>query len=299
MNRYRFLTFPILLIGLGLVALLVNLGALSWGQVARVFDLWPLLLIVIGVELILRRAAAPGVATGLGAAVASLAVVAAIAYVSAGPAVPSGEHSGSAAAPLAGAESGQVALDGGGVRFSAHLADTGGDLYRAGFRNPNGDDPAFAGGSGNVTIRYGSGRGLFGSLGQRSLDLTLNSALPWTLKLDGGGYAADIDFRQGRLQGLSLSGGGISLNAHLPPPQGTVRIAISGGGVNADLHRPAGVAARVTASGGGSAIDGDGNHQSALAGATVWTSPEFAAASDRYDVTVSGGGNHVSVDSSG
>jgi hypothetical protein len=299
MNRYRFLTLPILLIGLGLIALLVNLGALNWGQVVRVFDLWPLLLILIGVELILRRAAAPAVATGLGAAVAILAVVAAIAYVSAGPVLPSGEHSGSVSALLAGAESGQIALAGGGVRFSAHLADTGGDLYQASFRNPNGDDPAFTRSGGNVTIRYGDGRGLFGSLGQRSLDLTLNSGLAWTLKLDGGGYTADIDLHQGRVQGLSLNGGGISLNAHLPPPQGTVRIAISGGGINADLHRPPGVAARVTASGGGSAIDADGDHQSALAGVTTWTSSDFAGAGDRYDVTVSGGGTHVSIDSSG
>ena len=107
------------------------------------------------------------------------------------------------------------------------------------------------------------------------------------------------DYETASLWGYSVLGLMDWLNAHLPPPQGTVRIAISGGGVNADLHRPAGVATRVTASGGGSAIDGDGNHQSALAGATVWTSPEFAAASDRYDVTVSGGGNHVSIDSSG
>jgi cell wall-active antibiotic response 4TMS protein YvqF len=298
-NRYRGLIFPILLIGLGLIALLVNLGALSWSQVVRVFDLWPLLLIVIGIELILRRAAAPPVANGLGAAVAVVAVVAAVAYAAAGPVVEAGEHSGTASAPLAGAGCGQLAVTGGGVRFSAHLGDTGGDLYRASFRNPNGDDPAFAGSSGSVTIRYGRGRGLFGSLGQRSLDLTLNSGLGWTLNLEGGGFAADIDLHQGGLNGLSLSGGGINLDAHLPAPQGTVRIAISGGGVNAGLHRPPGVAARVTVTGGGSAIDADGSHQSALAGTAVWTSSDFAGAGDRYDVTVSGGGTHVSIDSSG
>jgi len=296
-NRYRGIAFPILLIGLGLVALLVNVGALSWDQIGRLFDLWPLLLIVIGIELILRRAAAPPVATGVGALVAIVAVVAALAYVTAGPGFQVGSQAGSASAPLGSAEQGGLTVTGGGLRFSARTGDTGGDLYRATYEYPPGAQPSFQNQDGRVAIDFSGGnRHLFGSVGRRTLDVTLNAQVAWTLDLSGGGFSADADLRSGHLKGLSVSGGGISLTARLPAPQGTVPISVSGGGISAELHRPAGVEARVTVSGGGSEIDADGSHRNALAGSTEWMSAGYGSASDRYDVSAEGGGCHVTID---
>lgn len=299
MSRYRGVAFPVLLIGAGLLALLANLGAVRWSQLARLLDLWPLLLIVIGVELILRRTFAAPVATGVGAVVAIVAVLAGVAYVTAGPGLQVGEHTGSTSAPVAGAASGRVALTGGGVRFTAHLGDIGEDLFRATYTNAQGEDPAFGASAGEVSIRYGSGHRLFTSAGPRSLDMTLNRGLPWSLELNGGGLSADLDLHDGSLKGVSIRGGGIDLKARLPAPQGTVPITISGGGVNAELHRPAGAEARVRVNGGGSDIEADGSHRSALAGESDWSSPGYAGASDRYDVRVTGGGTHASIDSSG
>ncbi|HEX6348512.1 MAG TPA: DUF5668 domain-containing protein [Candidatus Dormibacteraeota bacterium] len=299
MNRYPGVAFPVLLIGAGLLALLANLGVVHWSQLARLLDLWPLLLIVIGVELMLRRTFAAPVATGVVAAVAIGAVLAGVAYVAAGPGIQVGEHAGSASAPLAGAEGGRLTLTGGGVRFTAQLGDIEDDLFRATYTNAQGEDPAFGTAAGDVSIRYGGGHRLFGSAGPRSLDMTLNRGLPWTLELNGGGFSADLDLHDGSLKGISISGGGIDLKARLPAPHGTVPITISGGGVSVDLHRPAGAEARVRVNGGGSDIDADGSHRSALAGESEWSSPGYAGAADRYDVTVTGGGTHVSIDSSG
>jgi len=299
MNRYRGIGLPVLLVAAGLVALLANLGAIEWSQLLRLFDLWPLLLIVLGVELILRRAASPPVATGLGAAVAIVAVVAAIAYVAAGPVAQFGEHTGTASAPLSSAETGRLTVSGGGVQFNARLGDAGDNLYRATYRNPSGQDPTFDNGSGTVGVHYEGSRQIFGSVGPRTLDMTLSSSVAWTLTLSGGGFSANIDLHDGQLKAISLEGGGINLTAHLPQPRGTVPISVSGGGINAVLHRPAGVEARVTVSGGGSAIDADGTHRSALAGDATWTSSGYDSAVDRYDVRVSGGGTHVSVDTLG
>ena len=297
MSRYRGIAVPIVLIGLGLVALLVNVGALSWEQIGRLLDLWPLLLIVIGIELILRRAAAPPVATGVGALVAIVAVVAALAYAAAGPGLQVGSQTGSASAPLGSAEQGRLTVSGGGLRFGAQTADIGSDLYRATYEYPQGAQPSFTNQAGRVAIDFGAGsRHLFGSVGRRSLDITLSTQVAWTIDLSGGGFSADADLRSGQLKGLSVSGGGISLTARLPAPQGTVPISVSGGGISAELHRPSGVEARVTVSGGGSAIDADGSHRGALAGSTGWTSAGYASASDRYDVSASGGGCHVSID---
>lgn len=288
--------FPVALIAAGLVALLANLGLITYDQLARVFDLWPLLLIVFGVWLIVRRSLPAPVATSVGAAIAIIAVVAAIAYAAAGAPSLAG-HSGSASAPLSSAETGHLIVSGGGITFTARVGDVGDNLYDASYRNPSGQDPSFENHPGSVTVRYESGRQLFGSFGPRSLDMKLNGSVAWTITLDGGGYSADVDLRGGDLKALSLEGGGISLGAHLPQPHGTVPISVSGGGINAVLHRPAGVEARVTVTGGGSSIEADGTEHSALAGEVTWTSSGYREAGDRYDVMVAGGGTHVSIDS--
>jgi hypothetical protein len=299
-NRYRGIALPVVLIGLGLLALLANVGAITWGQIGRLVDLWPLLLIVIGIELILRRAAGPPVATGVGAAVALVAVVAAVAYVAAGPGFQVGSQTGSASAPLGSAESGRLAVSGGGISITARTADIGSDLYRATFEYPQGEQPTVKNQDGAVTIDFsGNRRHLFGSIGRRTLDISLSTQVAWTLNLSGGGINADANLSSGHLKGLSVSGGGVDLTVRLPAPQGTVPISVSGGGINAELHRPAGVAARVTVSGGGSEIDADGSHRSALAGSSVWSSPDYGGATDRYDISAAGGGCHVSIDTAG
>lgn len=55
------LVWPIVLIGFGIVFLLNNLGVLSWGVWMTIFRLWPLLLVVIGLDILLGRR--PGVWT--------------------------------------------------------------------------------------------------------------------------------------------------------------------------------------------------------------------------------------------
>src|SRR5207247_1651916 len=53
--RYRSFFWPALLILAGVVALLVNTGQIPVERLARIIDLWPLILVVIGLELIVRR----------------------------------------------------------------------------------------------------------------------------------------------------------------------------------------------------------------------------------------------------
>ena len=76
----------------GVIALLVDLNVISSDRLYRLADLWPLILIVIGIELVSRRAlkgAAVDVATVL---ILLIAAGGAIAYVAAGPAIPGGTH---------------------------------------------------------------------------------------------------------------------------------------------------------------------------------------------------------------
>src|SRR6185312_2270395 len=59
MTRSRTYLLPALFILVGLLALLVNLGVISTDRLYRLADLWPLLLVVLGLELLVNRARLP------------------------------------------------------------------------------------------------------------------------------------------------------------------------------------------------------------------------------------------------
>src|ERR1700682_6856098 len=55
MRSYRSVFWPAVLILVGVVALLANAGLISTDRLSLLVDMWPLILIVIGLELIARR----------------------------------------------------------------------------------------------------------------------------------------------------------------------------------------------------------------------------------------------------
>src|SRR6058998_1588803 len=85
--RYRSFFWPAILILGGVVALLVNTGQIPVDRLYQLVNLWPLVLVVIGLELIIRRTV-HGLAGD----------VAAAAYVTVGP-NPSATHAFDAATP--------------------------------------------------------------------------------------------------------------------------------------------------------------------------------------------------------
>ena len=64
---------PVILIGLGVVFLLNNMGLLAWSAWEVIFRLWPILLIALGLEIILSRLSAWGSLVALVLTVAILA----------------------------------------------------------------------------------------------------------------------------------------------------------------------------------------------------------------------------------
>ena len=74
---YRSLFWPIVLIGIGVIALLANMGALDRENLLVLFRLWPLLLILIGIDIMFgRRAPGIGALIGIGGTAAVLGAVA-------------------------------------------------------------------------------------------------------------------------------------------------------------------------------------------------------------------------------
>src|SRR2546427_11206956 len=87
---YRSRFWPGILILVGVFALLVNVGFVPVERLDRLVDLWPLILIVIGLELIVRRNLQGTNAEIAAALIVLLAIGGAAAYVALGPSIPTG-----------------------------------------------------------------------------------------------------------------------------------------------------------------------------------------------------------------
>src|SRR5205823_1239736 len=102
MPRNRGLILPLILIGIGVVVLLANTGVLSQQAVGRLGDLWPLLLVILGLQLILNHTLPRRQATLIGLAVMAVVVIAAVAYATLAPATSVGAQKVDASAQSGG-----------------------------------------------------------------------------------------------------------------------------------------------------------------------------------------------------
>src|SRR5258708_27789861 len=84
-RRYRSYFWPAVLILIGIIALLVNSGVISTDRLNLLFDLWPVILIVIGLELLARRTIPGQNGDVAGVLIALLAAGGAIAYIALPP----------------------------------------------------------------------------------------------------------------------------------------------------------------------------------------------------------------------
>jgi hypothetical protein len=288
------LVLPILLIGGGLIALLVNFGLVSADQLLRLFNLWPVAVILLGVVLIFR-VWLPRFALAVAIALAAVLVVGAVAYSALPPGLQVATAQGDYSAPLTGVEKGQMRIELGASNLTVQGADIP-DLYRAHIEYPSGRPPKVNAEHGTVSIEGNRGFTLLGVRGSNRDRVSLNQSVPWDLEVGGGASRQTLDLSAMHLSSLNVSGGANQAEVRLPRPSGTVLVHISGGASNITVHRPSGVAARVQMSGGASNLTADGSKHSVLGGDVNWQTSDYDGAADRYDLQVSGGASNVTVD---
>src|SRR5256884_5063378 len=102
MYRIRGLLIPLLLIAIGAIVLLANVGVLSSDVLLRLGDLWPLLLVILGLQLILNHTLPRQQATLIGLGATAVIVIAAVAYASLAPATNFGTRQANVSDPLGG-----------------------------------------------------------------------------------------------------------------------------------------------------------------------------------------------------
>jgi hypothetical protein len=298
MSRNRGLLFPLVLIAIGAIVLLANIGVLSSEALLRLGDLWPLLLVILGLQLILNHTLPRQQATVIGLGATVIIVIAAVAYAALAPAAPFGTRQANSSERLGGLTAATLDLGYSGATVDIQAGSLGDSLYQARVDYPGSDNPptiSLDHESGTLEISDSSSFAplhLFGAA-RRHVVVTLTDRIPWTVKISGGTANAHLDLRRLQLAKLEISGGVSRMDAQLPSPKGTVPIDISGGVTNLTLRAPAGAQWHVAANGGVSGVRINGSLFAADGGDFQQESPGYASASDRLDIEISGGASRV------
>lgn len=161
-----------------------------------------------------------------------------------------------------------------------HSGDIGGALYRVVTPPRAGVVPVAAVSGGHVVVQlHSSGTG-----GASVVDVTLSSAVAWTVHEDGGATEATVDMRAGGLSVLDFAAGVARIDATLPRPGGTVVVRMGGGASEFTVHAPSGVPVRVALDGGAGSAAIDGTRHVGIAGGTSYAPDGWDTATDRVDV---------------
>src|SRR2546430_1337320 len=298
MYRNRGLLVPLLLIAIGAIVLLSNVGVVTSDALLRLGDLWPLLLLILGLQLILNHTLPRQQAALLGLGATVVIVIAAVAYATLAPATNFGTRQANVSDRIGGLTAATLDLGYSGATVNIQGATNLGDsLYQAHVEYPGSDDPptiSLDHESGTLAIDEPSGFSplrLFGA-GRRHVVITLTDRIPWTIKLSGGVANAHLDLRRLQLAKVEISGGASRLDAQLPGAKGTVVIDISGALSNVTLRAPTGAQWHVAVSGGVSGLRINGSSYAAIGGGLQHQHARFAPAADPFCNAINGGAPH-------
>lgn len=296
-ERSRGAGLAVLLIIVGVLILLGNFGWLSWGVLARVANLWPVLLVAIGADMLTRRRYSVVV---WGAAV----VVGALLYAYDTGGIGGQTVWGTAAGelrtishPLSGANAADVTITTSvGTLRLAGLS--GGDqLVEGSIRTGRGetlvDELSHRGDVAVLRLTSDQRPGVnIGAGERREWDLRLTRGVPIALSVKTGVGSAHLDLQRVTLSSLRMEAGVGEVDATLPE-SGIYRAEFKSGVGATHITIPKGMAARVTVDGGLGAVHVNGTF--ARSGDTYET-PGYPTASDRVDLTVDGGLGRITID---
>jgi hypothetical protein len=271
--RYRSFFWPAVLILGGLIALLVNIGVIPSERLYLLFDLWPVILIVIGLEIIVRRSVPANAAPLAAALIVLVAIAGAAGYVALSPNRVA-SHSQDSADSIGGLSSLSVEIDAGAATVTiSNTSDIGSNLYRAHieYSGPQ-PDVELDRPSATLSISQSSGFLITEHFVLR-LNLSPNVHMA-RLVVNTGAGTEDIT---------------------LGPPSGKVPVQINGGALTVRMHRTQS-AASVAVSGGAISLTADGSRSQHGFGSLDYETPGFAQASDAYVIEVNGGACTMTLD---
>jgi Domain of unknown function (DUF5668) len=293
-RRYRSFFWPAVLILIGVFALLVNSGVITTDRLSLLADLWPVILIVIGLELLSRRAL-PGQSGDVAAVlIVLLAAGGAVAYVALAP-NPGTTHTLDYSAAVGNLDHASLEVDAGSANITVggtKAVVLGSDLYHAHitYSGPK-PDVSFDRSNGRLQISQ-SNSALAFRISRFTLDLQISSNVQWKITSNGGASTETFNLGNVPVGSLDINTGASREDITLGLPTGIVPITINGGALTVHLYRPPGTGAAVAVSGGAVSLDFDGRQHHAIGNVQDST----GSGADMYRVEVNGGACTVTMD---
>lgn len=307
MTARRSLSGPLILITIGLVFLLVNFGYVPGVTAIQLLNLWPLLLILAGVDIAIGRRW-PLAAVGIDVAVIALG----LALLATQPTVFSGPFFFDHDADGAGQRDVSVErrsvtslsldINGGAGRFRL----SGGSSMLVEAHSPNEDlrmrraEFDKSGEHADVRIDQSGSRRVGGVTAD--VQTRVASDVPTDLELNGGAGEFFIDLSDVRVSGAELSVGAASLTLTLPRPTPAtatpkpapeVKIDVNAGASSIIIEVPEGVEARVTTNGALLSLRST-NARVTVSGSSAETAG-YSSATARVTVRVTAGASSITI----
>lgn len=266
-RRLPSLFWPVLLIGIGVILLLQNLGVLSWSSWTTLWRFWPLLIILLGLDVLIGRRSSAG---SVVSALLIVLLVAAVAFVLAvGPDIPelagwaqvSDWQNEQIAYPLKGVEEASVSIHWSSLcgslsalRDSANLIEGSVD-YRGelDFTASTQNDRAMV----ELSSHFAGGIWIPDwDASDKRWDLQLSPQVLFDLSLDGGSGSCEFDLGELRIDSLYLDVGSGSVELTLPARR-SFEAEIDGGSGSLVIVLPQDVEARVELDSGSGSFNPD------------------------------------------
>lgn len=275
-------TLAIVLIAIGIVIMLMNLGVMTWFTTLRFLQLWPVVLMAVGVDIWTRGRY-------------RFMVVLAALVVAVGLYFTGGSFLGTTRATteqieqsLESATRATVTITSGvselrvtGLNDSINLISgkidlAGGERASKAFAK-NGDAATY-----ELRSEWPQGRAV--NVRNHLWDLALTTRVPLNLTIEAGVGRSTLDLRDMQLSGLEVNTGVGETTINLAT--GSYKANISTGVGATTIRLPTGVAARVELERGLGAVNVRGDFDK---NEDVYTSPDYATAEERIDLQVQGG----------
>jgi hypothetical protein len=129
----------------------------------------------------------------------------------------------------------------------------------------------------------------------QTVDVALNAAVLWDLRMAGGADLSTIDLSLGRVGGVDLTGGASRISLTLPRPDGTLSVRMSGGVSLFDVRTTGRVPVRVRVGNGAGQVTLDGRKHSGVAAGRTFTPEHWGETEDRIDVDAIAGMSALTV----
>jgi len=277
------LFWPIVLIGAGLIFLLSNAGVIQSNPWPIILNLWPVLLIVIGLDILFGRRSAAGSIISAGLAV--VLVVGVILLLAANVNLGGPLQTRHIEAPLGDIRSAHVSIDFGTGRNQLHaLGDSNqlieGDLSYYGSLH---FDTSGSGDRANVRLEHsGVSFGFIGGTGEQ-WDIGLNQRVTYEIDLSLGVGESNVDLSRLSLTDSTIHVGVGTADVRLPT-SGRFRLEIDGGVGELRVRVPRELAVRAEVNTGLGGFHAGSRLRSV--GNDIYETENFASADDAVTLSV-------------